>query len=57
MVGYQGGISYDTSKPDGTPRKLVDVGRIAGLGWQARIPLTEGLASTYQWFLDNVAGR
>jgi len=57
VVGYQGEIVYDTGKPDGTPRKLVDVSRIAGLGWQARIPLAEGVASTYQWFLDNVAGK
>jgi len=57
VVGYQGEIVYDAGKPDGTPRKLVDVSRIAGLGWQARIPLAEGVASTYRWFLDNVAGK
>jgi len=57
VVGYQGEIVYDTGKPDGTPRKLVDVSRITGLGWQARIPLAEGVASTYRWFLDNVAGK
>lgn len=56
VVGYQGEIRYDTSKPDGTPRKLVDVTRINGLGWRARIPLADGVASTYQWFLDHVAG-
>ena len=43
-------ISFDTSKPDGTPRKLLDVGRLHGLGWRHRIPLAEGLASTYEWF-------
>jgi GDP-L-fucose synthase len=56
-VGYRGGIVYDTSRPDGTPRKLVDVSRIHALGWQARIPLDEGLASSYRWFLDNYARR
>ena len=45
-TGYQGEIRWDTSKPDGTPKKQLDVGRLAELGWQARIPLAEGLAST-----------
>jgi GDP-L-fucose synthase len=43
-------ISFDPSKPDGTPRKLLDVGRLHGLGWRHRIQLAEGLASTYEWF-------
>lgn len=50
IAGYEGRISYDFSKPDGTPRKLLDVSRIHALGWQARIPLEAGIASTYQWF-------
>jgi GDP-L-fucose synthase len=54
-VGYQGEIVYDASKPDGTPRKLVDTSKINGLGWQAGISLPEGIKSTYQWFLDNEA--
>lgn len=54
-VGYQGKIAYDTSKPDGTPRKLVDVSRINRLGWRAGISLEEGIRSTYQWFLAHVA--
>ena len=54
-VGYQGEIIYDSSKPDGTPRKLVDTSKINELGWQAGISLQEGIKSTYQWFLDNVA--
>ena len=54
-VGYQGEIVYDSSKPDGTPRKLVDTSKINGLGWQAGISLQEGIKSTYQWFLDNEA--
>jgi GDP-L-fucose synthase len=53
VVGYEGEIVYDASKPDGTPRKLVDVSRINGLGWNAGIPLAEGIRSTYQWFLEN----
>ena len=51
VVGYQGGLVFDTGKPDGTPRKLVDTRRINGLGWRPRIRLEEGLAATYQWFL------
>jgi len=54
-VGYQGEIVYDSSKPDGTPRKLVDTSKINGLGWRAGIALQEGIKSTYQWFLDNEA--
>jgi len=52
-VGYQGEIVYDASKPDGTPRKLVDTTKINGLGWRAGISLQEGIKKTYQWFLDN----
>jgi GDP-L-fucose synthase len=55
VVGYQGEIVYDSSKPDGTPRKLVDTSKINGLGWRAGIPLPEGIKSTYQWFLENEA--
>jgi GDP-L-fucose synthase len=54
VVGFKGAIVYDTSKPDGTPRKLVDVTRIRALGWQARIGLEEGVRSTYRWFLENL---
>ncbi len=55
VVGFEGEIVYDASKPDGTPRKLVDVSKITGLGWRARTGLREGVAQTYQWFLDNQA--
>ncbi|WP_339171893.1 GDP-L-fucose synthase [Anoxybacillus sp. FSL W8-1294] len=55
IVGYQGEIKFDTTKPDGTPRKLVDVSKINALGWKASISLEEGLQKAYQWFLDNVA--
>ena len=53
VVGYEGEIHFDTSKPDGTPQKLLDVSRIHGLGWQAEISLREGIDKTYRWFLEN----
>lgn len=51
-VAYQGKLVLDTSKPDGPPRKLLDVSRLAALGWTARTDLRAGLASAYQWYLD-----
>ena len=53
VVGFQGKIVWDTSKPDGTPRKLMDVSRLEKLGWKAKTTLKDGLQVTYQWFLDN----
>jgi GDP-L-fucose synthase len=50
IVGYPGEIAFDRSKPDGTPRKLLDVRRLAALGWRAKIPLRDGIAETYRWF-------
>jgi GDP-L-fucose synthase len=50
VTGYQGNIVFDPSKPDGTPRKLLDVSRLTTLGWKAKIPLREGLAHTYTWY-------
>jgi GDP-L-fucose synthase len=50
-VGFTGRLVFDPSKPDGTPRKLLDVSKAFGLGWRPTISLQEGLASTYQWFL------
>ena len=55
-VGFSGEIVFDRSRPDGTPRKLLDVGRLFGLGWRPRIDLEVGLASTYHWFQREVAG-
>ena len=55
VVGYEGELVFDSDKPDGTPRKLLDVSKINGLGWEASIGLDEGLASTYAWFLENQA--
>ena len=54
VVDYKGEIIFDASKPDGTPRKLVDTGKINGLGWKSGISLEEGVASTYRWYLENV---
>lgn len=53
VVGFQGQLTWDTSKPDGTPRKLIDSTKLANLGWQARIPLKEGLVETYKWYCEN----
>ena len=53
VVGYKGNIVFDTSKPDGAPRKLMNVDRLKSLGWQYTIDLEQGLANSYQWFLDN----
>jgi GDP-L-fucose synthase len=53
IVGFQGELRFDTSKPDGTPRKLLDVTRLSSLGWQARIELRAGIAATYSWFTAN----
>ncbi|TWH92668.1 GDP-L-fucose synthase [Bradyrhizobium daqingense] len=51
-VGYTGAISFDTSRPDGTPRKLLDVARLAKLGWRAKTPLEDGLKLAYQAYLS-----
>ena len=51
-VGFQGAIEFDSSKPDGTPRKLLDVSRANGLGWRAEIPLNQGIANAYEDFLS-----
>ncbi|WP_333004773.1 GDP-L-fucose synthase [Vibrio coralliilyticus] len=53
VVGFDGEIEFDTTKPDGTPRKLMDVSRLKSLGWEAKTSLEDGLAMTYQWFLEN----
>jgi GDP-L-fucose synthase len=54
-VGYRGGFRYATDKPDGAPRKLLDVARLTALGWRPRIPLAEGLKDAYRWFLEHTA--
>ena len=52
ITGFEGRIAFDASKPDGTPRKRLDVSRLAEMGWRARIPLEDGLRATYRWYLD-----
>lgn len=55
VVGFTGELQYDASKPDGTPRKLLDTSRLTSLGWQPKIALRQGLEQTYQWFLEHQA--
>ena len=55
VVGYEGVVEWDASKPDGTPRKLMDVSRLRGLGWAPSVGLEDGLRRTYQWYLENRA--
>ncbi|CAI8305443.1 MAG: GDP-L-fucose synthase [Cryomorphaceae bacterium] len=54
VTGHQGGIIWDTEKPDGTPRKLMDVSKMAALGWEYKTELKEGVEKTYSWFLENI---
>jgi len=54
IVGYQGDLVFDSGKPDGAPRKLLDVTRITDLGWKAEIPLADGIRSTYGWYLTHL---
>ena len=51
--GFTGRLVFDTGKPDGTPRKLMDVSRLEGLGWRATIALEDGLRDAYRWFLEH----
>jgi GDP-L-fucose synthase len=53
VVGFEGEVSFDATKPDGTPRKLMNVGRVNSLGWEYEYPLEAGLIKAYQWFVDN----
>jgi GDP-L-fucose synthase len=57
VTGYQGEIVFDRSKPDGTPRKLLDVSKLTKLGWKASIPLEAGIAQTYEWYCGMFAAR
>ncbi|MFP6730384.1 MAG: GDP-L-fucose synthase [Alphaproteobacteria bacterium] len=55
VVGFDGELAFDASKPDGTPRKLLDVSKLKGLGWQAKTSLADGMADVYGWYLETVA--
>jgi GDP-L-fucose synthase len=55
VVGFDGELAWDATKPDGTPRKLLDISKLRNLGWNPTIPLREGVAQTYDWFLKHVA--
>jgi len=57
VVGFEGDLVWDTSKPDGTPRKLMDNSKLLGLGWTPKISLKDGLVDTYKWYVENVAGQ
>ena len=54
VVGYNGGLIFDASNPDGFPRKSLDISKLTKLGWQAETPLKEGLQKTYDWYLKNL---
>lgn len=56
VVGFDGAIAFDPARPDGAPRKLLDVGRISALGWKAKIGLEDGIRETYRWYCETVAG-
>ncbi|MEZ5748530.1 MAG: NAD-dependent epimerase/dehydratase family protein [Caenibius sp.] len=56
VTGFAGQIVFDRTKPDGAPRKLLDVSRLSAMGWTASIALRDGVEQTYRWFLDNQAG-
>jgi GDP-L-fucose synthase len=54
-IGWEGTFTFDRSKPDGMPRKVMDVSRLCGLGWSAPTDFKDGMKEAYQWYIDNVA--
>ena len=54
VTGYEGNLRFDTSKPDGTPRKLLDVSKLNALNWSSKITLVQGLKDTYKWYLEHI---
>ena len=54
VVGHRGEIIWDSSKPDGTPRKLMDISKLNSLGWDAKVELQKGIEMTYAWYLENI---
>jgi GDP-L-fucose synthase len=57
IVGFKGAIRYDRTKPDGTPRKLLDVSKLQALGWEPKISLRKGIESTYQWYVETMSDK
>jgi GDP-L-fucose synthase len=57
VVGFAGRLRFDATRPDGTPQKLLDVSRLSALGWQPRIPLDQGIADLYGWYLNHVVAN
>jgi GDP-L-fucose synthase len=57
IIGFQGGIKWDLSKPNGTPRKLLDISKLTDLGWKAKVPLAEGIRRTYEWYLKTESDK
>jgi GDP-L-fucose synthase len=53
VVGFKGELTFDTTKPDGPPRKLIDVSRLLNMGWNYSVNLKDGLSQTYKWYLKN----
>ena len=53
VVGFEGKLTFDTTKPDGAPRKLIDVSRLSDMGWNYNVDLKEGLINTYKWYLES----
>ena len=56
VTGFQGRINFDSTTPDGTPRKMLDVSRLGRMGWRAKTGFTSGVAETYRWFLEHASG-
>jgi GDP-L-fucose synthase len=54
ITGHKGDVIWDSTKPDGTPRKLMDVSKMKSMGWTHSTPLSDGIQKTYQWFLENI---
>lgn len=55
-VGFEGELKFNSDMPDGTPRKLLDVSKLEGLGWKYKIELKDGIAEAYKWYKDNCSG-
>ena len=57
IVGFKGDIRFDLSRPDGMPRKLLDIGKLEFLGWRASIPIREGIEKTYKWYVESLSDK